>query len=94
MGVKMESKIESTSLSCETINNYKSLLNDLKNCCSRVFESRRLIETSSNPEWHDIEKANKDAQASELAIMQMAFLEPTTPDYYEAHDHEFSGLSR
>ncbi len=87
----MDNNLESVSLTKETINSYRSLLNELKSCYSKRDEQRRLIKTSSNPEWHDIEKAK---ELETLIMMQMGTLEPTNPDYYEAHDHAFSGLSR
>ncbi len=83
----MINKQEDTTCSREIINNYKDLLKDLKVCYSRRSSQRNLM-TSTNPQWRDIE------QAQALAMMQMATFTPTSPDYYEAHDCDFGGLSR
>ena len=87
----MNTVVRNDSLSEETISSYKSILQELKASYSKRLEQRRLLEPSSKPEWKDIEKA-QEMQA--LINLQIANFYPTSPDYFEAHDNEFSGLSR
>ncbi len=83
---------ESAKTSLETVHDYKLILQELKECYDKSFKSRRdFMAPTTEPKWSEIEKAREEQAMME---MQGINLYPTSPDYYEAHDNEFNGLSR